>query len=209
MNLVRGNGGATGYHMRHDQLALPSRGVRGDLHALLGCARRYRPVLSATSRPPHRPGARRRTHRRPGPTHGRRIVGALQPALRGRESGGRGGPRGGRVRRAFRAQRLYAALREYQRARRQSRSAGNEHALRSRHRVRADRFRLQFAAAARRESEGPLSVRAGTRRLRSEEHTSELQSHLNLVCRLLLEKKKKKIINQISINKKTEKRKKK
>src|SRR5207237_5776052 len=30
--------------------------------------------------------------------------------------------------------------------------------------------------------------RAGAR---SEEHTSELQSHLNLVCRLLLEKKKK------------------
>src|SRR5260370_16582979 len=28
-------------------------------------------------------------------------------------------------------------------------------------------------------------------RMRSEEHTSELQSHLNLVCRLLLEKKKK------------------
>src|SRR5260370_42193327 len=28
-------------------------------------------------------------------------------------------------------------------------------------------------------------------RSRSEEHTSELQSHLNLVCRLLLEKKKK------------------
>src|SRR5260370_18373312 len=28
--------------------------------------------------------------------------------------------------------------------------------------------------------------------LRSEEHTSELQSHLNLVCRLLLEKKKNK-----------------
>src|SRR5438477_8802762 len=32
---------------------------------------------------------------------------------------------------------------------------------------------------------------------RSEEHTSELQSHVNLVCRLLLEKKKKKK-NQIS-----------
>src|SRR5438477_13018384 len=31
------------------------------------------------------------------------------------------------------------------------------------------------------------------RRQRSEEHTSELQSHVNLVCRLLLEKKKKKI----------------
>src|SRR5260370_20773577 len=35
---------------------------------------------------------------------------------------------------------------------------------------------------------------------RSEEHTSELQSHLNLVCRLLLEKKKKKnkIINRVN-----------
>src|SRR6516225_11089946 len=33
-------------------------------------------------------------------------------------------------------------------------------------------------------------ARAGCRR--SEEHTSELQSHVNLVCRLLLEKKKKK-----------------
>src|SRR5436190_16532972 len=30
---------------------------------------------------------------------------------------------------------------------------------------------------------------------RSEEHTSELQSHSDLVCRLLLEKKKKKINN--------------
>src|SRR5690242_21077015 len=28
---------------------------------------------------------------------------------------------------------------------------------------------------------------------RSEEHTSELQSHVNLVCRLLLEKKKKQV----------------
>src|SRR4051812_49695945 len=31
----------------------------------------------------------------------------------------------------------------------------------------------------------------GSKILRSEEHTSELQSHVNLVCRLLLEKKKK------------------
>src|SRR2546426_1885159 len=31
---------------------------------------------------------------------------------------------------------------------------------------------------------------AGTQRQRSEEHTSELQSPCNLVCRLLLEKKK-------------------
>src|SRR5882762_11930235 len=34
-------------------------------------------------------------------------------------------------------------------------------------------------------------MRGGTAPPRSEEHTSELQSHLNLVCRLLLEKKKK------------------
>src|SRR5579864_9615198 len=34
-----------------------------------------------------------------------------------------------------------------------------------------------------------LVARRGPRR--SEEHTSELQSHVNLVCRLLLEKKKK------------------
>src|SRR5690242_21009498 len=32
--------------------------------------------------------------------------------------------------------------------------------------------------------------RTGPTALRSEEHTSELQSHVNLVCRLLLEKKK-------------------
>src|SRR5690242_21423167 len=31
---------------------------------------------------------------------------------------------------------------------------------------------------------------AAARPMRSEEHTSELQSHVNLVCRLLLEKKK-------------------
>src|SRR5256885_15953962 len=36
--------------------------------------------------------------------------------------------------------------------------------------------------------------------LRSEEHTSELQSPCNLVCRLLLEKKKKKNSNLESIN---------
>src|SRR2546427_9052799 len=37
---------------------------------------------------------------------------------------------------------------------------------------------------------------------RSEEHTSELQSQSNLVCRLLLEKKKKEIIRHITRNKK-------
>src|SRR5438477_8554286 len=39
---------------------------------------------------------------------------------------------------------------------------------------------------------------------RSEEHTSELQSHVNLVCRLLLEKKKKKKKN-IKLKKKKKK----
>src|SRR5260370_20782405 len=40
-----------------------------------------------------------------------------------------------------------------------------------------------------RPDEAVLEIGAGSSR--SEEHTSELQSHLNLVCRLLLEKKKK------------------
>src|SRR5260370_22515384 len=35
-----------------------------------------------------------------------------------------------------------------------------------------------------------VAHRGGISPKRSEEHTSELQSHLNLVCRLLLEKKK-------------------
>src|SRR5690606_40899603 len=38
---------------------------------------------------------------------------------------------------------------------------------------------------------GLLGLVLGQRTLRSEEHTSELQSRENLVCRLLLEKKKK------------------
>src|SRR2546430_13575343 len=46
--------------------------------------------------------------------------------------------------------------------------------------------------AARRDVQGPA---------RSEEHTSELQSQSNLVCRLLLEKKKKPIMIPLSINK--------
>src|SRR5438034_8281316 len=37
-----------------------------------------------------------------------------------------------------------------------------------------------------------LVVREGDKLPRSEEHTSELQSHSDLVCRLLLEKKKRK-----------------
>src|SRR6266540_6599428 len=53
----------------------------------------------------------------------------------------------------------------------------------------------------------PLLVRgfvitAGQLPARSEEHTSELQSHHDLVCRLLLEKKKKKKNNTIAYKKK-------
>src|SRR5690242_21602652 len=36
-----------------------------------------------------------------------------------------------------------------------------------------------------------VALAVGPQGRRSEEHTSELQSHVNLVCRLLLEKKKK------------------
>src|SRR2546422_5452766 len=54
----------------------------------------------------------------------------------------------------------------------------------------AARQRALLAAAA-------ALVRPGGLLVRSEEHTSELQSRLHLVCRLLLEKKKKKHIRQI------------
>src|SRR5690349_24283259 len=58
------------------------------------------------------------------------------------------------------------------------------------HRARGDRGlrpvpRLAEAPAARRDPAGDRR-----RRSRSEEHTSELQSRRDLVCRLLLEKKK-------------------
>src|SRR2546430_9634733 len=47
---------------------------------------------------------------------------------------------------------------------------------------------LEVLAAVEEMVDGTLAVSAGDR---SEEHTSELQSQSNLVCRLLLEKKKK------------------
>src|SRR5690242_21570893 len=49
-----------------------------------------------------------------------------------------------------------------------------------------DASRMNEAARCRPHPPG----RAAVARSRSEEHTSELQSHVNLVCRLLLEKKK-------------------
>src|SRR5260370_8605069 len=66
-----------------------------------------------------------------------------------------------------------------------------------------DALPISMAGVARRadEADGPSDLqsrrprpRSGTGGDRSEEHTSELQSHLNLVCRLLLEKKKKKMM---------------
>src|SRR2546430_3536381 len=51
---------------------------------------------------------------------------------------------------------------------------------------------LEAARAAGRSTLGLKPVAAGCEETRSEEHTSELQSQSNLVCRLLLEKKKKK-----------------
>src|SRR2546426_9006094 len=42
---------------------------------------------------------------------------------------------------------------------------------------------------------GPVATRHIDQEERSEEHTSELQSPCNLVCRLLLEKKKKRLYN--------------
>src|SRR5438034_8737023 len=64
----------------------------------------------------------------------------------------------------------------------------DEHGRRSRHKRLFPRF-----DTTRRKQETLHSLHRG--RLendRSEEHTSELQSHSDLVCRLLLEKKKKK-----------------
>src|SRR2546426_2471900 len=52
------------------------------------------------------------------------------------------------------------------------------------------------AAAAARAAVAALDQYAEESLLRSEEHTSELQSPCNLVCRLLLEKKKKIMLNK-------------
>src|SRR2546422_7320365 len=57
-------------------------------------------------------------------------------------------------------------------------------------------FRSRFYEQARADTAHPLATFARdratlARAVRSEEHTSELQSRLHLVCRLLLEKKKK------------------
>src|SRR2546430_5607203 len=49
----------------------------------------------------------------------------------------------------------------------------------------------------RRRGDGPFRESRLTGELRSEEHTSELQSQSNLVCRLLLEKKNSAILDHL------------
>src|SRR5260370_9203596 len=51
------------------------------------------------------------------------------------------------------------------------------------------RSALVYFRRLRETGRAPRVAVTATRGNRSEEHTSELQSHLNLVCRLLLEKK--------------------
>src|SRR5438105_7262761 len=65
-----------------------------------------------------------------------------------------------------------------------------------------DAFRLADGARRFENWEFAYALVAGLGAARSEEHTSELQSRVDLVCRLLLEKKKKKKKTTISENKK-------
>src|SRR2546430_10243741 len=56
-------------------------------------------------------------------------------------------------------------------------------------RDRVDRFALRHQTGIIRRGKAGRRISAAGRLIRSEEHTSELQSQSNLVCRLLLEKK--------------------
>src|SRR2546427_8941429 len=69
---------------------------------------------------------------------------------------------------------------------------------------RCDRMSMMHAGKVL-DSDTPARLVA-KRGARSEEHTSELQSQSNLVCRLLLEKKKKKRKNLINVSKRIEKK---
>src|SRR3712207_7402608 len=81
--------------------------------------------------------------------------------------------------------------------------------FRSRERSSALRFSAEWMRSlrmgdpcriSRRSASLPLPTRSAERRGRSEEHTSELQSRQYLVCRLLLEKKKKNQITKRDLN---------
>src|SRR5437773_6824690 len=87
---------------------------------------------------------------------------------------------------------LFRSVRQHERradgAGLRRRGAGGEAAAPRRSRQR-DRLRSRRRPALREAAAGRVVSR-------SEEHTSELQSHHDLVCRLLLEKKKKKKNNR-------------
>src|SRR5260370_27781255 len=59
------------------------------------------------------------------------------------------------------------------------------------HHINIDVLRASFFGLKKTAAPGVDEMTWNEYAERSEEHTSELQSHLNLVCRLLLEKKKK------------------
>src|SRR5690348_17471717 len=76
----------------------------------------------------------------------------------------------------------------------------SEPARRGRSRDRRGRSRCRSRRRGRQAGQADRSRRRRARGgARSEEHTSELQSPVHLVCRLLLEKKKNKIINTQSL----------
>src|SRR3989454_2686522 len=77
-------------------------------------------------------------------------------------------------------------------ARRRNRDQRLRRRREGRHRVPAVPVGGAHGSADRRQPVRARQGRARPARHRSEEHTSELQSPCNLVCRLLLEKKKKK-----------------
>src|SRR3712207_7331949 len=74
----------------------------------------------------------------------------------------------------------------------QRRHRGGGGTGRGRRRLREPLLPLPAASRGPGREGGQQGLRRGRSRLRSEEHTSELQSRQYLVCRLLLEKKKRK-----------------
>src|SRR5216684_8765390 len=112
----------------------------------------------------------------------RQLENAIEQARRGGCAAARRLVRGG-ARFATRSFRPAAA-----RASRCARCTGARHAWRSRRSCSLEEARVPSVSSTR--CAPPSSTRPTSR---SEEHTSELQSRLHLVCRLLLEKKKKKI----------------
>src|SRR5690606_9415387 len=65
--------------------------------------------------------------------------------------------------------------------------------------LRRERRRARREARAAERTQARTRRRGGAGQLRSEEHTSELQSRENLVCRLLLEKKNIKVKNVMAL----------